>query len=77
MIKIDYTNYEGERNIYDIRPISIYYDTENPYHGAGFILLATRLDKDAVRSFALKDIHNPEVLVGLPFYFGADHGQSY
>ena len=67
-ITIDYTNYKGERKLYDILPQYLKYEQNNEFHGSGFILKATRCDICEMRSFALKDIHNPEVFDGVVFF---------
>lgn len=72
VVSLDYTNYKGERKIYNITPVEIRYDLNNEYHGTGFVLRGNiskpKDSKDGLpREFALKDIHNPEVLEGLFF----------
>jgi len=72
VVSLDYTNYKGERNLYKITPIGIRFETSHEYHEDGFNLVAYISDIDnpkngLTRSFALKDIHNPEVLEGLSF----------
>lgn len=56
-IKIDYTNYRGERRIRNIIPIKIH-RAVNPYHGKEpqWLMEAFDLDKKEFRSFAFSGI---------------------
>lgn len=57
-VLIDYTNWKGERSVRTIEPIELVFE-ENEYHKpAQWLLVAKDLEKDALRSFALKDIHS-------------------
>lgn len=67
MIELDYTNYKGKRKTYQIQVFAyITYAVENQYHGNAWIVHAI-LDNGEERDFALRDIHNPEVLEDLRF----------
>jgi predicted DNA-binding transcriptional regulator YafY len=59
-VKIDYTNHRGERAIRTIFPLATYYDGQNKYHGAAWILRAFDCGKCEVREFALKNVHRWE-----------------
>lgn len=67
-MKIVYTNYKGSTDERSIEPIYIRFEENNPYHGKWFILNAYDYDKKDFRDFALKDIHNPEVLTNIKFF---------
>lgn len=66
-LKLDYTNYKGERRLRDVAPISLTYQRNNPYHGDAWILEAYDIEKRRVRSFDIQCIHNPEVMEGITF----------
>ena len=58
---IDYTNWKGERALRHIRPISVDY-TSNEWHPElQWIMDALDLDKNQVRSFAMRDIHSTAI----------------
>ena len=58
VVVIDYTNWKGERSLRTIEPMFLVFE-ENEYHKpAQWLLLATDLEKNAQRSFAMKDIHS-------------------
>lgn len=60
-VRIDYTNWKGERSIRLVEPIRIVFE-ENQYHKpAQWLLVAIDLNKGVERSFALKDIHSWDV----------------
>lgn len=62
IVTIDYTNWKGERSIRTIEPIKIIFE-ENTYHKpAQWLLVANDIEKNALRTFALKDIHSWSVL---------------
>lgn len=57
---IDYTNWRGERALRVIRPLSIYWGS-NQWHPEKQWLLDAIVEKDGerdVRAFAMKDIHS-------------------
>ena len=54
---IDYTNYRGERAERRISPIMIYFRATEHHPEPQWLLDAHDLDKDAGRTFAMKDIH--------------------
>lgn len=62
-VVIDYTNYRGERAIRNILPLRIDFGT-NQWHKQCWYLTAVDLDKNLVRTFAIKDIHSWEETKG-------------
>lgn len=55
---IDYVNYRGERSERRIIPYNIFWGS-NEWHGEEqWLLTAMDLDKDSLRTFAMKDIHS-------------------
>jgi len=57
-VKIVYTNYRGETAERLIRPISISFGS-SPWHPEPqWLMKAVDLEKNAERSFAIKDIHS-------------------
>jgi predicted DNA-binding transcriptional regulator YafY len=54
---IDYTNYRGERSLRRIIPKGIRFASSEFHPGEQWLLDAYDLDKQADRTFALKDIH--------------------
>lgn len=58
-VVIDYTNWKGERQHRRIRPHYTIFTRMPPYHpGRGWLLCALDLDKNAMRFFAMKNIHS-------------------
>jgi predicted DNA-binding transcriptional regulator YafY len=56
---IDYTNWRGEREARRIRPLGPLVFENNEWHAdTQWLLEAVDLDKNAVRTFAMKDIHS-------------------
>ncbi|GHV93552.1 hypothetical protein AGMMS50268_40550 [Spirochaetia bacterium] len=55
-IKICYTNYRGETNIREIIPQKIWFGSTERHPENGWLLDAFDIEKNADRSFALKDI---------------------
>ena len=57
-VEIDYTNYRGERAKRLIRPMSICF-AANEYHPTvQWLIEAVDLEKDAIRTFAMTQIHS-------------------
>ncbi len=55
---IDYTNWKGVRSERLIEPLRVVFE-ENEFHKpAQWLVVAIDLEKNAERSFALKDIHS-------------------
>lgn len=54
-VRIVYTNWENKTEVRNILPDRIYFGS-TPYHSEQWILVATDLDKNAERHFAIKDI---------------------
>jgi predicted DNA-binding transcriptional regulator YafY len=70
-VHIDYTNWKGDRSWRRITPRGIRFGTTDYHPDACWLLDAFDLDKQAMRSFALKDIHEwvepvPEIYVPEP-----------
>jgi predicted DNA-binding transcriptional regulator YafY len=57
-ITIDYANHRGERGLRRILPEKIEFLESGWHPDPQWILLAWDLEKDAVREFAMKDIHS-------------------
>lgn len=58
LVRIDYTNWRGERSTRLISPLLITF-TSNEWHAEPqWLLSALDVDKGVVRTFALKDIHS-------------------
>lgn len=57
-VLIDYTNWRGIRSKRYIRPISIRFENSEFHPETQWVLEAVALDKNAIRSFAMKDIHS-------------------
>lgn len=55
---IDYTNHRGERAERRVLPVGIVYNATKWHTSYQWLLLAKDLDKDAMRDFALSDIHS-------------------
>ena len=56
--RIDYTNYEGKRQVREITPIQFFWGS-NIYHREPQMLLnATCHEKEALRTFAVLSIHD-------------------
>ncbi len=56
-LEIDYTNYSGKRAHYVVEPLDLNF-MESPWHpGAQWILTARDVERDVIRHFAWKDIH--------------------
>lgn len=64
VVTIDYTNHRGERAFRRIIPHSVYYSSNNRWHGAGWILMAMDQEKKAFREFAMRNIHKWEDYIG-------------
>ena len=57
LVTIDYTNYRGERGTRRIGPGRIHFAAANWHPEPQWLLDAFDLDREAERSFAMKDIH--------------------
>jgi predicted DNA-binding transcriptional regulator YafY len=57
-VVIEYTNWRGERGFRRIKPISIDYTSTKWHPDPQWIMDALDLDRNAVRSFAMRDIHS-------------------
>lgn len=58
VIQIDYTNYRGERAIRNIIPWMLQFRTSEHHHDLQWMIVAWDIDKNAWRSFPIKDIHH-------------------
>jgi predicted DNA-binding transcriptional regulator YafY len=57
-VRIDYTNWRNERSSRIISPIELFFGS-NLYHPeAQWLLVALDVEKNATRTFALKNIHH-------------------
>lgn len=56
IVKICYTNYKGETAIREIIPLQIWYGSTEYHPEEQWLLEAYDVDKQASRSFSLKDI---------------------
>jgi len=56
-VEIDYTNWKNERAFRRI-PINVYYGSNEFHPEQQWLMEATDLDKNALRCFAMKDIHS-------------------
>lgn len=57
-VRIDYTNYRGERALREIVPIEMVFGVSAWHPGAQWLLLALDAEKNEHREFAMKDIHS-------------------
>ncbi|PID32885.1 hypothetical protein CR956_00115 [Candidatus Saccharibacteria bacterium] len=58
VVVIDYTNYRGKRMLRRVRPIRLVFDSNQWHPKPEWLLEAFDLDKNAERTFSLKDIHS-------------------
>lgn len=56
-IRIDYTNYKGVRGERVIEPLGIRWGSTEYHREPQWLLDATDVEKGALRTFAVKDIH--------------------
>lgn len=56
-VRIDYTNYRGERGVRTIVPKRIEFGSNEFHTEPQWLLVAWDVDKCAERTFAMKDIH--------------------
>ncbi len=56
-VTIDYTNYRGKRAERDIIPEKIWFGSTDWHKEEQWLLDAHDIEKDALRNFAMKDIH--------------------
>lgn len=69
-IRVFYTNYEGKsawRNIVPLPLPPTFTGPDAPYHALTWVLHVWDVDKQAVRSYALKDIYGSEPKLPLEF----------
>ncbi len=57
-VKIDYTNWRGERSVRTIIPKEIIYSSNEYHKEEQWLLVAEDCEKNALRTFAMKDIHS-------------------
>lgn len=59
-VKIDYTNYRGERGFRFIVPMTMYFSCTTFHPERQWLLDAWDCEKETYRTFAVKDIHSWE-----------------
>jgi hypothetical protein len=79
IVEIDYTNYRGERAKRRVIPIRVYFSATEWHPEEQWLLAAWDIEKQADRSFALKDIHSwapvvPDFPICLHTGEPCDHG---
>lgn len=57
-VKIDYTNWKGERGIREIVPYQIVFDSNKFHEEPQWLLEAFDIKKKDIRTFAMKNIHS-------------------
>jgi predicted DNA-binding transcriptional regulator YafY len=57
-VRIDYTNWRGERSLRHIHPLSIAFANDEWHPETQWLLEAVDLEKGAIRWFALANIHS-------------------
>ncbi len=62
-VKIDYTNWKGIRSVRTIMPMELYWGSSEFHTLPCWLLEAEDLEKMAIRTFAMKDIHSWEELL--------------
>lgn len=64
-VRIDYTNYRGERKVYNVLPVNIWFGS-NQFHGdkPQWFMTAWKAEPHVQRDFAIKDIHSWEEIHG-------------
>lgn len=54
---LDYTNWKGERRLRRVLPRELWYGVTNYHREPQWFIRGVDLEKNAVRDFALRDIH--------------------
>lgn len=57
-VRIDYTNWRGERSVRRILPLHLRYGCNEWHKSEQWLLIAVDIDKDAEREFAMLGIHS-------------------
>lgn len=57
-VQIYYTNYRGEQKIYRIIPHTMFFGHTQYHLDDQWLLDATDVDRNTVRTFAVKDVHS-------------------
>jgi len=57
IVVIDYTNYRGERSWRRIEPLHLHFGSNEYHPEPQWLLDAMDVEKRALRSFAMKDVH--------------------
>lgn len=57
-VEIDYTNWRGERALRKIVPLSVRFENTEWHPDTQWLLEAVDLERGAVRTFAMRDIHS-------------------
>lgn len=61
-VKIDYTNWKGNRREREIIPIEIFFSTTQYHKEPQLLLKARDIEDNITKDFAMKDIHSWEVV---------------
>ncbi|MFK4706133.1 putative DNA-binding transcriptional regulator YafY [Roseateles asaccharophilus] len=61
-VRIDYTNFRGERGIRRIVPLEVLHGSNDFHPEPQWLLRAFDVEKNAERTFAMRDIHAFDVL---------------
>ena len=56
-VELDYTNWKGERRLRRVLPRELWYGATNYHPEPQWFIRAIDLEKNAVRDFALRDVH--------------------
>lgn len=56
-VRLDYTNWKGERRWRLVMPQSLWFGTTSYHPQPQWFIRAVDLEKNAVRDFAVKDLH--------------------
>ena len=59
-VRIDYTNWRGERSIRLVKPLRLEFENSEWHPETQWVLYAVDLDKGVERVFAMKDLHSWE-----------------
>lgn len=58
IVRIDYTNYRGERSMRRVVPVEIYFGNTEYHPESQWLMEAEDVEKHARRTFAMRDIHS-------------------
>jgi predicted DNA-binding transcriptional regulator YafY len=57
-VAIDYTNYQGERRVRRVLPLSFHFEVNDWHKGEQWFMRALDLEKNENRMFAMAQIHS-------------------